>query len=182
MEPEFEFILSYVSKIDVVNPYKTMAGIERKLLKINEEMGEVMEAYLNVTSKHNQKNKTWDEVLEELIDVSIIVVDVGLSISSAKIFSEHAWVMNVGITSSNPYHNLIKSHAKILDAYDNMDGSEHSNIMLMWACTKMYKELLILINDVAIEQNKVMSILDQKLAKWTANMAIMPTSEIDDEV
>jgi NTP pyrophosphatase (non-canonical NTP hydrolase) len=57
------------------NPARSEATLARRLLKLSEELGEVSEAYLNVTSAANAKNKTWDDVREELCDLLIVTVD-----------------------------------------------------------------------------------------------------------
>ena len=48
----------------------------RRIGKLAEEYGELWEAYLNVTSAHNGKGKTWDDVREEGIDVAIVALDI----------------------------------------------------------------------------------------------------------
>lgn len=53
----------------------------RRSLKLSEETGEVAEAVLGVTGKDedNYKNKTYDDVREELIDAVIVSLDILLS-------------------------------------------------------------------------------------------------------
>ena len=51
----------------------------RRLIKLQEELGEHAEAYLNVTSAGNGKGKTWDDVREEAADILIVAVDVALT-------------------------------------------------------------------------------------------------------
>ena len=47
----------------------------RRILKMMEELGELSEAYLNASSKHNYKSKTYKDVREELADLMLMVVD-----------------------------------------------------------------------------------------------------------
>lgn len=49
----------------------------RRALKLSEESGEVSEAVLGVTGKEeeNYKNKSYDDVREELVDSIIVAVD-----------------------------------------------------------------------------------------------------------
>lgn len=56
------------------------ADLARRVLKLQEEAGELAEAYLNVTSKHNKKNKSWEDVREEAIDCAIVAIDIAFSI------------------------------------------------------------------------------------------------------
>lgn len=51
------------------------SNFSRRLLKLTEEVGEVCQAYYSLTSKSNNKNKTWDDVREELVDVILIATD-----------------------------------------------------------------------------------------------------------
>lgn len=44
-----------------------------------EELGELAEAYLGVTSSNNGKNKTWSDVREEIVDVLIVSLDLALT-------------------------------------------------------------------------------------------------------
>ena len=51
----------------------------RRLIKLQEELGEHAEADLNVPSAGNGKGKTWDDVREEAADILIVAVDVALT-------------------------------------------------------------------------------------------------------
>ena len=57
------------------NPDRCEATLARRLIKLSEELGEVSEAYLNVTSGSNAKAKSWDDFREELIDLMIVTMD-----------------------------------------------------------------------------------------------------------
>ena len=63
-------------KIFDANPERSIQTLIRRIGKLAEECGELWEAYLNVTSRHNGKNKTWDDVREESIDVAIVALDI----------------------------------------------------------------------------------------------------------
>jgi NTP pyrophosphatase (non-canonical NTP hydrolase) len=68
-----------IHKIRHANPKRRIKQIERRLLKLGEELGEVNQAYISSTSKNNRKNKTWKDVREELCDVIIIAMDILLT-------------------------------------------------------------------------------------------------------
>jgi hypothetical protein len=72
--------LEIIESIRRANPERTHENLSRRILKIGEEVGEVDEAYLNVTSAGNGKGKTWNDVREELADVLIVCVDVALTV------------------------------------------------------------------------------------------------------
>ena len=57
------------------NPTRDSSLLERRLIKLGEEYGELAQALLSVTSPDNPKCKTWDDVREELSDVVIVALD-----------------------------------------------------------------------------------------------------------
>lgn len=59
-----------------INPSRNVDNLDRRVLKLCEEAGEVCEAYLSATSRLNQKNKTWCDVREEVIDALIVCIDI----------------------------------------------------------------------------------------------------------
>jgi NTP pyrophosphatase (non-canonical NTP hydrolase) len=62
--------------VQAANAGRDPANLERRCDKLVEELGEVSEAYLNVTSDSNRKAKTWDDVREELVDCLIVALDI----------------------------------------------------------------------------------------------------------
>lgn len=68
-----------VRAITNANPDKHYDNLGRRILKLSEELGEASQAYLNVTSPSNGKNKTWGDVREELADTVIVAVDCALT-------------------------------------------------------------------------------------------------------
>lgn len=57
------------------NLKRSTRTLMRRAGKMGEEYGEFWEAFLNVTSLHNGKNKTWEDVREELVDMVIVSID-----------------------------------------------------------------------------------------------------------
>lgn len=64
-----------IKKIWDANRKRTMDTFGRRLLKLGEEYGEACQAYLSISSEKNGKNKTWDDVREELVDVMVVDLD-----------------------------------------------------------------------------------------------------------
>lgn len=62
-------------KIWNANRKRTMDIFARRLLKLGEEYGEANQAYLSVSSENNSKNKSWEDVREELADCIIVAMD-----------------------------------------------------------------------------------------------------------
>lgn len=69
---DFESVIATIAQM---NPGRDNNTFSRRIMKLGEEYGEINEAYLNVTSLHNDKNKTYDDVREELVDLLIVTVD-----------------------------------------------------------------------------------------------------------
>ncbi len=71
--------MSYLGWLyDVVvdaNRERSFGTLWRRIAKLGEEYGEIWEAYLNVTSAQNGKGKTWEDVREELVDITIVAID-----------------------------------------------------------------------------------------------------------
>lgn len=57
------------------NPRRRIDNLERRMLKIGEELGEAISAFLNVTSELNSKGSSWEDLREELLDTMIIAID-----------------------------------------------------------------------------------------------------------
>lgn len=68
-----------IAAIGDANPTRHFGNLGRRIIKLQEELGEHAEAYLNVTSVGNGKGKTWDDVREESADILIVAVDVALT-------------------------------------------------------------------------------------------------------
>lgn len=64
-----------IKKIINIKNNRSHDTLQRKIMKISEEIGELNEAYLQITSKNNYKNKNWNNVREELIDLLVITID-----------------------------------------------------------------------------------------------------------
>lgn len=72
-------ISNIVNLVSEANLGRHHGNLSRRILKNVEELGEVSEAYLNVTSARNSKGKTWDDVREELADSVIVALDCALT-------------------------------------------------------------------------------------------------------
>lgn len=70
-------IIKDVQKIG--NPVRRENGFERRLAKTTEEVGELAEAILSVTSVANSKNKEHMDIVEEAVDVAIMGLDIALT-------------------------------------------------------------------------------------------------------
>lgn len=71
--PNLPAILERIFKIGAPRP---QSGLKRRMFKCGEELGEVTEAHLAITSGNNYKNLTIADVREEAVDVLIVAIDV----------------------------------------------------------------------------------------------------------
>lgn len=58
---------------------RNLDNLSRRIMKANEEAGEINEAYLSVTSITNPKQKTWNDVREEAVDLILMSVDIAFT-------------------------------------------------------------------------------------------------------
>lgn len=58
------------------NRERSLETLIRRMGKLGEEYGEAWEAFLNVTSAQNGKDKNWEDVREEFIDIAIVALDI----------------------------------------------------------------------------------------------------------
>ncbi len=72
--------MGIIKKIqEIGNETRSPTSLVRRCLKATEEVGELAEAALCVTSLDKGKGKTWEDVTEEAIDVAIMGIDIALS-------------------------------------------------------------------------------------------------------
>jgi hypothetical protein len=71
--------LDIIDAIRDANPGRSHENIDRRCLKLCEEVGETSQAVLAVTSENNHKNMTWADVREELTDTIILGFDMLLT-------------------------------------------------------------------------------------------------------
>lgn len=75
---QVESILGSVFRVTLSGPYAVgNTGFSRRYIKLFEELGEVSEAYLDVTGG-GRKKKTYEDVLEEQVDAVIVLLDIAV--------------------------------------------------------------------------------------------------------
>lgn len=98
--------MNIVQGIHDANPGRQISNIFRRLVKAQEELGEASEAFLNTTTPTNPKAKSWRDVCEELADVVIVLIDVGLTpIGDRSVdFDYFTSLIDRGLRTLNPDH------------------------------------------------------------------------------
>ena len=74
-----DLIATVIEMVAEANDDRRHDNLDRRILKFIEELGEVAEAFLECTSLHNRKQKTWADVHEEAADVMIVAIDMALT-------------------------------------------------------------------------------------------------------
>lgn len=99
---EIEFQKLLASESDVLNlvyevgkPGRRIDNLVRRLAKLMEEVGELSEAMLSVTSKNNGKKKIWNDVSIEAIDVLIMAADIALTIPPDCTLTDEEWRLHL---------------------------------------------------------------------------------------
>ena len=70
-------ILTDIQKIG--EPTRSPENVLRRSAKAGEEVGELLEAALSVTSGSNAKRKEWIHIIEEAVDVAVMGIDIALT-------------------------------------------------------------------------------------------------------
>lgn len=81
-------IAEMIRDIERANVERNFTTVPRRLMKIGEELGEVAEAFLGVTSLSNPKGKTLHDLREEVADVMIVAIDTALTPVPFKTFAD----------------------------------------------------------------------------------------------
>ncbi len=99
---EIKFQKLLASESDVLNliyevgiPGRKIDNLVRRLGKLMEEVGELSEAILSVTSENNGKNKIWNDICIEAIDVLIMAADIALTKPPECTLSDEEWRLHL---------------------------------------------------------------------------------------
>jgi NTP pyrophosphatase (non-canonical NTP hydrolase) len=151
------------------NPNRSIANLNRRILKLIEEYGEATQAYLNVTSPANAKNKTWADVREELTDCFIVAVDIGWTLLSGE--TELATVLPPILPESAglPFSEGFLLHfGVLLGQFINSRGRDDLARIITAICYLNLTTFADLDQPDQIERRLEFDI-NRKLEKWDAN-------------
>lgn len=162
-----------IKMVEDVNPNRSPNNVSRRLLKILEELGESAEAYLGVTSTHNYKNKSWDDLREEAVDTLIVLVDVALTDTR---LPNATYLIAPAITTASVHKNPVDVYrmlCRVAGAVANtaLHISEEDDIGALGAIIKGIEA----ISRIAFQNSShdaVLEVIERKLNKWKKNMTI----------
>ena len=116
---------SLINKVRIANPKRKKKNIDRRLLKLGEEYGETVQAYLAVSSKNNIKKKSWQDVREELSDVVIVALDILLTEMPDENYDDKLKEREIETRiCSEISRKLMKWTDKIIDKKNETDDAE----------------------------------------------------------
>ena len=82
-------MLSLINLIKETNTSRSLQSTKRRLWKLGEEQGEIWQALLDVTGTLHLRDKTWEDVREELVDCFVVATDIALTFNPDLKFDFH---------------------------------------------------------------------------------------------
>ena len=155
-----EIISSVLDLVAAANPTRSKPGLERRVTKLLEEIGEVSQAFLSVTSATNDKKKTWTDVCEEAADVLIIAVDIALTVLDdqqrlANYVETKLYRLNLG------FHQIVwrisRLNAMVGSTSDDDTATQCSGEMVRYAFA---------LNGLLGDPTKLCATVQRKIKKW----------------
>ncbi len=176
-----------VAIVENVNPHRSVSNLNRRLLKITEELGETSEAYLSVSSPHNYKNKSWNDFREESIDVLIVLIDVALT-SINKVEPLYPVVyLRPGVWTHNEHdeiaYAIFEIGAKVSAAYVALDSGDiktfHRAIegAIQFATNLCFTLIPEDKGDFGLIKENVRNMFDKKIDKWNRSLRIYAATD-----
>lgn len=175
-----------VDLIRDAHPERHHATLPRRCWKLIEELGEVAEAHLNVTSALNGKGKTWDDVREEVVDVLIVALDIALTPIPADIGGPDRVILLgvplpdiTDLTSHEDVGHLLFEIAEAAGHVHQQLGAGNHEDAGEWACSAALSALAFAMMAWPDQPNAsrtsvhtaVLQEITRKLAKWNAARA-----------
>jgi len=156
-----------------INPGRSRANLGRRALKLLEELGEVSEAWLNVTSGFNGKDKSWDDVREEVADCLVVALDIHLTNDGVEPAPVHFDVRVGDPESFVPMTFLVASHLSNCGT-KFFEGDDRAVTFYAAQAAIAAVDLAFIpfpghtpsLDEMADE---LTALVERKLAKWAAN-------------
>lgn len=164
-----ETIKYIIDSVRNANTQRSIKNFDRRCEKFLEELGELAEARLGYTSKNNPKNKTFDDVKEEVVDVLIVALDIALTFKSNIVYWEH--LTETYINPDINYEYILK----------DIVGEFGSLWLKKTGHFDFIKCALNLVDNIFknIDEQEIIDMVDKKIAKWMNGRSTVIT--VDDE-
>jgi NTP pyrophosphatase (non-canonical NTP hydrolase) len=169
-------IETIVNQIADANTARNYYNLDRRMLKLIEELGELSEAFLECTSLHNHKQKGWVDVKEEAADVLIVAVDIALTIDWSSSLTEYV-TQNLHRSNNYGINTLIREICYAMARFDGCFKLDHEAAFDHIATAVCYAfSLNQLVHRNADNGDALLAEVNRKLNKWrsgtsTAEMA-----------
>jgi len=169
-------------KVIEANPERDMANAKRRAIKLIEELGEVAEAWLNITSPQNGKSKSWNDVREEIADCLIVVMDVALTTLPGE-NQTHQWFIQRELNTYAHFEQIIFSILLELAFYGNMihaGNYTHARVHINRAVVLTAELNMMPMPDqpdanIEFIEKQLLVEIDRKIAKWKRKRALKHT-------
>ena len=145
-----------ITRIEKVNPGRSIDSVPRRVCKTYEEFGEFTQAFLNFSSPTNPKNKTLEDVLEELVDVSIMVFDIYLTYTNIKVVTND---FNNGCHGDDKAIKYLTIEEIIV-----LLGKEIDSVLAFTDFFNIWS--YIIVDYYKIPEPKIEAMFDKKVTKW----------------
>lgn len=167
-------------------------NVPRRAIKLVEELGEVAQALLQVTSATNRKQKTWDDVREEIADCLIVALDIGwTALPHESAPPESLDIPNQKICNADPTLNeqtifsicynlgLFGQSVRSYPVCARGDITRVIDLLSKMAVCPLPDQVDASPHDV---EQALLAEVERKLAKWTASRVTTEDVMVDDAV
>lgn len=158
-------ISDIIAQVASANPQRCKTSLDRRIIKLIEELGEIAEAFLSVT-RVCPKKKTWADVREEAADVLIVAIDIALTLQPNDLAG---YVRDNGHRINFGFHQLVWRISRLCADFgecyqsDPVQADEYAAEMVCYAFA---------LNRLLDESYAVRSEVARKIKKWKRKASI----------
>jgi NTP pyrophosphatase (non-canonical NTP hydrolase) len=165
-----DIIADVLSAVWQANSTRCASSLDGRVMKLIEELGEVAQAFLSVTSLANAKRKSWSDVREEAADVLIIAADIALTPLDADEDAAqprlHRYVCDNLHRINMGFHNILKRLSRLNASFGDVCHDDAASAHQYAAELVRYAFAL---NDLVKDTNQpdqLLAEVQRKIKKW----------------
>ena len=134
------------------------------MTKLLEEIGEVSQAFLSVTSESNDKKKTWADVREEAADVLIIAADIALTALDGPVDQQRlgCYVQETLHRINLGFHQIVWRISRL----DAMVGASRDDSDTVTQCGAEMVRYAFALNCLLGDPTLLCATVQRKIKKW----------------